>query len=133
MSLKKLFGGQVKLIRNYRGKTQEELAELVDIDIRQLARIESGSSFATAETIERICRALNVTYKEMFSFSQKDEIMTCEDISGFLKNYSKLTKLAEKVAQSDSKTEYLLLAAEALEKKSSLEKLKSIIFGMMLK
>ena len=33
--------------------TQEELSERVDIDIRQLARIEAGVSFATSETIEK--------------------------------------------------------------------------------
>ena len=133
MSLKELFGSQVKLIRNYRKMTQEELSELVDIDIRQLARIEAGVSFATSETIERICKALNVTYKEMFDFEKDDENMTCEDISSFSANYTKLCKQMQKIAGSDTKTEYILLAVEALEKRSSLEKLKSIICGMTLK
>lgn len=39
----------------------------------------------------------------------------------------------QKIAQSDAKTEYISLAVESLEKKTSLEKLKSIIFGMTLK
>ena len=51
MPLKEQFGKQVKLLRQYRNMTQECLSELVDIDIRQLARIESGDSFVTAETL----------------------------------------------------------------------------------
>lgn len=133
MSFKKLFGTQVKLLRNFRKLTQEELSEQINIDIRQLARIEAGTSFVTSETIEKLCTALNVTYKELFNFEDVEEGMTCEDIKKFKQNYSKLSKLMQKIAQNDAKTEYISLAVNSLEKKTSLEKLKSIIFGMTLK
>lgn len=133
MSFKKLFGAQVKLLRNFRKLTQEELSEQINIDIRQLARIEAGTSFVTSETIEKLCTALNVTYKELFNFEDVEEGMTCEDIKKFKQNYSKLSKLMQKIAQNDAKTEYISLAVNSLEKKTSLEKLKSIIFGMTLK
>lgn len=133
MSFKKLFGAQVKLLRNFRKLTQEELSEQINIDIRQLARIEAGSSFVTSETIEKICTALNVTYKELFDFESDENNMTCEDIKKYKQNYSKLTKLMQKIAHNDAKTEYISLAVDSLEKKTSLEKLKSIIFGMTLK
>lgn len=133
MSFKKLFGAQVKLLRNFRKLTQEELSEQINIDIRQLARIEAGTSFVTSETIEKLCTALNVTYKELFNFEDVEEGMTCEDIKKFKLNYSKLSKLMQKIAQNDAKTEYISLAVNSLEKKTSLEKLKSIIFGMTLK
>ena len=133
MSFKKLFGAQVKLLRNFRKLTQEELSEQINIDIRQLARIEAGTSFVTSETIEKLCTALNVKYKELFNFEDVEESMTCEDIKKFKQNYSKLSKLMQKIAQNDAKTEYISLAVNSLEKKTSLEKLKSIIFGMTLK
>lgn len=133
MSFKKLFGAQVKLLRNFRKLTQEELSEQINIDIRQLARIEAGTSFVTSETIEKLCTALNVTYKELFNFEDVEESMTCEDIKKFKQNYSKLSKLMQKIAQNDAKTEYISLAVNSLEKKTSLVKLKSIIFGMTLK
>lgn len=133
MSFKKLFGAQVKLLRNFRKLTQEELSEQINIDIRQLARIEAGTSFVTSETIEKLCTALNVTYKELFNFEDVEGSMTCEDIKKFKQNYSKLSKLMQKIAQNDAKTEYISLAVNSLEKKTSLEKLKSIIFGMTLK
>ena len=133
MSFKKLFGTQVKLLRNFRKLTQEELSEQINIDIRQLARIEAGTSFVTSETIEKLCTALNVTYKELFDFKNIEDNMTCEDIKKYKQNYSKLSKLMQKIAQNDAKTEYISLAVNSLEKKTSLEKLKSIIFGMTLK
>ena len=133
MSLKKLFGAQVKLLRNFRKLTQEELSEKINIDIRQLARIEAGSSFATSETIEKICMALNVSYKELFDFDNDDEYMMCDDVKKYKPNFSQLSKLMQKIAQNDAKTEYISLAVDSLEKKTSLEKLKSIIFGMTLK
>ncbi len=133
MSFKKLFGTQVKLLRNFRKLTQEELSEQINIDIRQLARIEAGTSFVTSETIEKLCTALNVTYKELFDFENIEDNMTCEDIKKYKQNYSKLSKLMQKIAQNDAKTEYISLAVNSLEKKTSLEKLKSIIFGMTLK
>ncbi len=131
MSFKKLFGAQVKLLRNFRKLTQEELSEQINIDIRQLARIEAGTSFVTSETIEKLCTALNVTYKELFNFEDVEESMTCEDIKKFKQNYSKLSKLMQKIAQNDAKTEYISLAVNSLEKKTSLEKLKSIICDNM--
>ena len=121
MSFKKLFGTQVKLLRNFRKLTQEELSEQINIDIRQLARIEAGTSFVTSETIEKLCTALNVTYKELFDFEDVEESMTCEDIKKFKQNYSKLSKLMQKIAQNDAKTEYISLAVNSLEKKTSLE------------
>lgn len=137
MSLKNLLGKQVKLLRVYKKMTQEDLAELVGIDIRQLARIESGESFATSETIEKLSKALGVSYKDLFDFENFTisdvENMTSDDILKFKNNYSKLNKKILKIAQNDDKTEYLTLAIEALSKKSSLEKLKSIILGMTLK
>lgn len=136
MPLKEQFGKQVKLLRQYRNMTQECLSELVDIDIRQLARIESGDSFVTAETLEKLCKALNISYKDLFTF--EDSVNNCENMTSdsilkFKHNYSRLNKIIQKLAVSDDKTSYLILAAEALEKKSALEKLKSILFGMTLK
>lgn len=136
MPLKEQFGKQVKLLRQYRNMTQECLSELVDIDIRQLARIESGDSFVTAETLEKLCKALNISYKDLFTF--EDNVVSCvnmtsDSILKFKQNYSKLNKIIQKLAVSDDKTAYLILAAEALEKKSALGKLKSILFGMTLK
>ena len=98
MPLKEQFGKQVKLLRQYRNMTQECLSELVDIDIRQLARIESGDSFVTAETLEKLCKALNISYKDLFTF--EDSVNNCENMTSdsilkFKHNYSRLNKIIQ--------------------------------------
>ena len=138
MSLKQLFGKRVKQLRRLNKMTQEKLSEKAGIYIRQLARIEAGQSFATSETIESLSNALSVTYKELFDFdsvvvNSDKENMTLEDIKNTSRNYEKLNRILEKISKSDEKTEYMLLAAEALEKKSARERLKSLLLGMMLK
>lgn len=138
MTLKKLFGRQVKLLRKLNNMTQEKLSELAGIDIRHLARIEAGESFATSETIDNLCSALHVSYKEMFDFENSGienncENMTSDDIKTFKKNYGKLCRMMEKISKSSEKTEYIMLAFDALYKKSAREQLKSLLLGMMLK
>ncbi len=132
MSLKTLFGAQVKRLRKFRKMTQEELSEKIEIDLRQLARIEAGESFATSETIEKICKALNVNYKDIFDV-QEETNMTFDSIEKFKQNYSKLNKIINKIAPNDEQTEYIMLAYEAIQKNSAREKLKSILWGMSLK
>lgn len=138
MTLKQLFGKRIKFLRKLNNFTQEKLSEKAGIYIRQLARIEAGESFATSETIENLSRALNVSYKDLFDFEEfgnvsGNENRTLEDIKNSSKNYAKLNKVIEKISKSDDKTEYLLLAADALNKQSARERLKLFISGMMLK
>ncbi len=56
--LKKKFGKRIKYYRELNGLTQEQLAELIDINCRSLSFIERGVNFVKAETIEKICNAL---------------------------------------------------------------------------
>lgn len=67
MNIKKSFGEKVKRYRKQRGLTQEQLAEIIDISPRNLSRIEVGANFVTAETLEKLLTALNVTMEELFS------------------------------------------------------------------
>ena len=43
--LKKAFGKKLKFIRKAKGLTQEKLGELIDINQRQLTRIECGKNY----------------------------------------------------------------------------------------
>ncbi|MBO6088066.1 helix-turn-helix transcriptional regulator [bacterium] len=67
MDFKKSFGEKLKRLRKNRGFTQEQLAEIIEIDPRNLSRIEVGNSFVKAETMEKLLKALNVTTEELFS------------------------------------------------------------------
>lgn len=67
MNFKKAFGEKLKRLRKNRGFTQEQLAEMIEIDPRNLSRIEVGNSFVKAETMEKLLKALDITTEELFS------------------------------------------------------------------
>ena len=48
-------------MREYRGLSQPELAELTDIDKGEISRIEAGQRNCTINTLVRIATALNCT------------------------------------------------------------------------
>ena len=67
MSIKKELGKKIKRIRISKGYTQEKLSELVDISQRALSKIEIGENFVTAETLDKILIALDITSEELFA------------------------------------------------------------------
>lgn len=69
--LKKYFGARIKEIREAKGLNQEKLAEIVNMESRQISRIETGKSFTSLENLVNISRALNVEIEEFFSFRHK--------------------------------------------------------------
>ncbi len=89
MDFKKSFGEKLKRLRKNKNLTQEQLAEMIDIDPRNLSRIEVGSSFVKAETLEKILKALDVTTEQLFS---NDHIQSAEEL---LKDISKYIDLAK--------------------------------------
>jgi len=66
MSLKKDFGLRLKELRNKKGITQYQLAEIVDIDPKHISHIETGKSFPKADLIEKLAKALGIDYKNLF-------------------------------------------------------------------
>ena len=89
MDFKKAFGEKLKRIRKNRGFTQEQLAEIIEIDPRNLSRIEVGTSFVKAETLEKLLKALNVTTEDLFAtdhIRSKDELI--KEINKHLKQAS---------------------------------------------
>lgn len=54
----KIFGGNVRRERVARGLTQARLAEMVDLNIRNLQKIEAGETNVLVTTVMRIRRAL---------------------------------------------------------------------------
>ncbi len=68
MNVKKQFGAKIKRLRQKKGLTQEQLAEKIDIATRTLSGIETGENFVTAETLEKVFEALEVSSSELFAF-----------------------------------------------------------------
>ena len=79
-NLKKLLGQKIKETRCKRGLSQQQLAELINIDQRNLSNIECGNTFPTKSLIN-ISQILNISLPELFDFDylQEDEF--------YMKNY----------------------------------------------
>lgn len=71
--VKQKFGERLKTIRKIHGFTQEKLAEKIDINLRQLARIEAGESFISSETLLNICQVLEISPSLLFDFDVFNE------------------------------------------------------------
>ena len=81
MGIKEELGKKIKRMRLNRGLTQEQLAEAVDVSQRTLSGIEIGENFMTAETLDKILKALNTTSEELFALNHlKDKKETVDEI-----------------------------------------------------
>ncbi|MBR1754261.1 helix-turn-helix transcriptional regulator [bacterium] len=71
---KKAFGQKLKQIRKLKHYTQEKLAEVIDIDMRQVVRLEAGESLPSLDTFVKICVALEVTPNDMLEFAPDNKL-----------------------------------------------------------
>ncbi len=69
MDNKHLLGRRIKELRKNAGLTQEQLAEMINIETTSLSGIESGRHFPSLPTIEKISKNLNVEMKTLFDFN----------------------------------------------------------------
>ena len=78
-SVKNLFGKRVKELRKERSLTQEQLAEIIGIETRNLIKIENGQTFPRVNTLDKLIKAFQIT---------PDEILKTEHLRDidFLKN-----------------------------------------------
>ncbi len=133
--IKKEFGKNLRVVRTARKLTQGALADMVGIDQKQLSRIENGDSFATAETIEKLCHYLDVPVGVLFNI-QPVEIPKDENamiaLADYKKNFDQLSKEFAKVSLNSNTTEFVCLAMLALENHEARKRLKSILHGMDL-
>lgn len=67
-NLKTKLGKRIKSLRKSRNITQERLAEIINMDIISLSKIETGRNYPQPETLEKISKALNLDISRMFTF-----------------------------------------------------------------
>ncbi|QBK30143.1 helix-turn-helix domain-containing protein [Roseitalea porphyridii] len=89
--LKRRFGHLVAAHRRRSGMTQQRLAELVDVSVDTISKIETGASGARFALIERLAQALSVDPAELF---------TTEIPSGILRTKA-YAELAARLARLD--------------------------------
>lgn len=66
----KAFGKSLKKLREKNGFSQEELANIADVSLSQISRIERGVINPTICTVRELAKALNVRTSEMFDFEK---------------------------------------------------------------
>ena len=69
MNIKKQLGQKIRNLRLKNSMTQEVLAEKINISPKSLSQIECGNNFVSAETLEDICNALDISPKSLFDFN----------------------------------------------------------------
>ena len=63
----KSFGGNVRRLRVQSGATQEKLAELADLNIRTIQKIEAGQTNILVTTAARIQKALDCERNDLMA------------------------------------------------------------------
>ena len=89
MQTSELLGLKIKEIRKQRHITQEKLAEMVDLDIGYISKLEVGRNFPKIGTLEKIANSLNVELAELFQFTKQNDIDLRAEIINI---YDKLNK-----------------------------------------
>ena len=139
-TIKKEFGNKLKLLRKANKYTQEQFAESIGINLRQLARIEAGESFVSSETLYKMCIALKVPPKFLFDFDldekfQSDNMNLNSIKDADLYNNKELKKIKNKlieISNDKNKIEFINLAFNSLSNKKALKELKIVIKGIEL-
>jgi transcriptional regulator with XRE-family HTH domain len=69
VSLKQAFGRHLRYLRKRKRISQDRLAELVDVSEGRVVRAwERGDDFPNSDNLQRLCKELNVTIRELFDF-----------------------------------------------------------------
>ena len=68
MDIKLLVGKRVRELRNSIGISQEELADLADLDRPYITSVECGKRNISIVNIEKLAKALKVSLAEFFTF-----------------------------------------------------------------
>ena len=88
MNIKEVFGANIHAYRKEKKWSQEQLAEKVDVSLKHLSNMETGKVFASAELIEKIARALEVSVSALF--------YTVQEKSFDSSDFRKIEKIIEK-------------------------------------
>jgi len=103
---KVLLGERIRELRKVRGFTQEQFAELIDVEQKHVSRLELGKSFPTLERLEKISNALDVPLRDIFDFvhlaDQETRTMSIEEMMKRLddENQKRAYKIFDSIVRS---------------------------------
>ena len=81
--IKKLLGKRIKELRKERKLSQQELANLIEIDQRNLSNIECGITFPSKSLLQ-IAGAFEISLKDLFDFEHL--IIKRNDMISYIEN-----------------------------------------------
>ena len=61
-----ILGRNVKRYRKQKGLSQEKLAEIIDVSVKHLSMIESGSAFLSADLLQYLSETLDIPVYLLF-------------------------------------------------------------------
>jgi XRE family transcriptional regulator, regulator of sulfur utilization len=67
---------RIVIARKKNGLTQEQLAEITNVTVRTIQRIESGESAPRANTLKILAMALDINFDELTTSNSDNEILT---------------------------------------------------------
>ena len=76
MKYQELINLNIRALRQKHGLTQEMFSEKIGISLQGLSNIERNKYQPTAETIDKICKAFNITPQELLIINSN----ACQDI-----------------------------------------------------
>lgn len=79
-NFQKQFGLRLRELRKRKGLTQENLAELLSIGVRSIGKIETGNSFPSTETLEKIINVFEISPVELFDFEHLQSKDSLKDL-----------------------------------------------------
>ncbi len=71
-TIKRRFGAHLFQLRDRAGMTQSKLAEVTNLSVDLISRIERGERAPSLESIEKISKALGVRLSELFNFENEE-------------------------------------------------------------
>ncbi|ATP56040.1 DNA-binding protein [Pedobacter ginsengisoli] len=64
---------RIKALRSRKGMSQEELAEVSQLSLRTIQRIEGGETEARGDTLQRLAKALNISPDELIDWAENED------------------------------------------------------------
>lgn len=71
-NVKKSIGDRIRSMRNEKGWSQEELAHRADLHPSHMGQIERGETGFTIDSLEKVIKALDTTFEELFRFMSEE-------------------------------------------------------------
>lgn len=76
MNAENQLGKKIKELRKSKGFTQQQLAELIDIDDKHLSKIENGIHLPTYSTLKKLSKALCYNLQDIEDVSIENSIVS---------------------------------------------------------